>query len=543
MRLDRLVIRSALAVAISLVLLGCGSGATAHSFKASGFHTVLQDDDAALFNPSRLPSFISELKYLGVDVLRVSAEWKLEAPNPNGAQPPPYFNAADPHSYDRSSGMQALDRAVRAASNAGLGVIIDPAFSAPRWATQNGPPAGNGADPWYNWQIDVPDLVTWETMLARRYSGHYTPAGASSPLPRVPFFTLWNEPNQSGFLGPQWSGKDPVSADWYRQVLQQAYPAIKSVNPSARILIGNTSSTGDDPEAGNGGVPPVEFIERMACVNARLKPILTGGCANFTMLPADGYSQHPYERDAAPWVSQRGRGWAEMGDLPQLQRLLDRLVAMHRLAPGARHIWLTEQGYGSDNELAGSPWNEAEQAQLNADSEYLAWRNHTESFSQFLLRDTLTTQTRQLRARTGNVHAYVSGTWTTGLELENGSPKPALAMFRSPVVARLIAYARRSSLSVAAPEGVRAVRVEVWGRARPVHRPTPIEVQVDIAGRWRDVNRTRTDGSGIFDVRVVLPAVGPGEIRFRWRSGGWQTSPATIPQLLGGHLKPVASIY
>jgi hypothetical protein len=529
-RLDRLVFRSAAAVAISLALLGCGSGSTARPFNPSGFHTVLQDDDLALFNPSQLPGFISELKYLGVDVLRVSAEWKLEAPNPNGATPPPSFNPADPHSYDRSSGMQALDRAVRAARSAGLGVIIDPAFSAPRWATQNTKPKSSPGDPWYNWHISIPELVTWETMLARRYSGRYTPSGAGSPLPRVQFFTLWNG--------------QPVVADWYRQLLREAYPAIKSVNPSAQILIGNTSSTGADPQSGNGGVPPLEFIERMACVNGRLRPIRAAGCANFTMLPADGYSQHPYERDAPPWVAQRGRGFAEMGDLPQLQRLLDRLVAMHRLEPGARHVWLTEQGYGSDNELAGSPWNEAEQAQLNADSEYLAWRSHTESFSQFLLRDTLIAQTKQLRTRTGNVHAFLSGTWTTGLQLQNGTPKPALAMFRSPVVARLIAYARRSSLSVAAPPGVRAVRVEVWGRARPVRRPTPIEIQAFVAGRWRDIEETRTDGSGIFDVRVVLPVVGAGEIRFRWLKGSsWQTSPATIPQLLGGRLKPVASIH
>lgn len=542
---------------VPLACLGCGSGATARAtanVHGAVVHTVLQDDDMALFDPSDLPGFISQLKYLGVDELRVSAEWKIEAPNPDAAAPPPYFDPGNPRSYDRSAGMQALDRAVRAASAAGIGVIVDPAFSAPRWATQNGPPAGHSTDPWFNWHIDVDDLVTWETMLARRYNGHYTPAGSSSPLPLVRTFTLWNEPNQSGFLGPQYEHGQPASADWYRSVLRAAYPAIKHVSPSARILIGNTSSTGDDPQAGNGGVPPLRFIERMACVNARLRPLRIAGCRHFTTLPADGYAQHPYERAAPPWVAQPGRGFAEMGDLPRLRRLLDRLVAIHRLAPGARNIWLTEQGYGSDGELAGTPWSDAQQAQLNADSEYLAWRDHVASFSQFLLRDTLTVQTRELRQRTGNPHALLSGTWTTGLELENGAPKPAMAMFRTPVVARLIRYVRSRPAGSRGRRGAHGgrvnARVEVWGRARPMHRPTAIHVQLLTGSQggqrsWRTVATPRSDRNGIFDVRVTVPGLGAEAIRFLWRdrTGHWHDSPQATPALLGGHVKPLASIY
>ena len=507
----------------------------------------------ALFNPSGLPGFISELKYLGVDELRVSAEWKLEAPNPTGATPPPYFVAGDPRAYDRSPGMQDLDRAVRAASAAGIEVIIDPAFSAPRWATRNGLPAGHATDPWFNWQIDVGDLVTWETMLARRYNGHYTPAGSSSPLPLVTTFTLWNEPNQSGFEGPQYVHGQPASPAWYRSVLRAAYPAIKRASPAARILIGNTSSTGADPQAGNGGVPPLTFIERMACANARLRPLQTPGCRHFTTLPADGYAQHPYERTAQPWVAQPSRDFAEMGDLPELQRLLDRLVAMHRLAPGARNIWLTEQGYGSDGELAGSPWSDAQQAQLNADSEYLAWRDHVASFSQFLLRDTLIEQTRELRLADGNPQASLSGTWTTGLELENGSPKPALAMFRAPVVARLIRYFRTRPARLRSRRGARGgrvnARVEVWGRARPMHHAAAIDVQLHTGAAdgdpvWHTVLQTRSDRNGIFDAHVTVPAVGTNAIRFLWRdsSSHWHNSPQTRPALLGGRVKPVASI-
>src|SRR5204863_9978249 len=123
-----------------------------------------------------------------------------------------------------------------------------------------------------NTDIDIGQLVDWEVMLARRYSGSYTPPGESAPLPRVPAFTLWNEPNGSGFLQPQWRDGVAVSADWYRRLVDVAYPAVKRAAPSATVLIGNTSDAGGDAELGRGGVPPLDFVRRLACVDAQLRP-------------------------------------------------------------------------------------------------------------------------------------------------------------------------------------------------------------------------------------------------------------------------------
>jgi hypothetical protein len=233
--------------------------------------------------------------------------------------------------------------------------------------------------------------------------------------------------------------------------------------------------------------------------------------------------------------SQRQVEWVQMGDLAKLEGLLDRLVAMRRLAPGAQELWLTEQGYESNGELRDKPWTQAQQAQLNADSEYLAWREaQVVSFSQFLLRDTLTAHTLALRRRTGNPHAEVNGTWTTGLERQDGTPKPALAMFRSPVVARFLAPARPAvSWLPGAPAGGPAELVEVWGRARPMHSPTLVDVQVDDDGfgSWRDAATAVTDGNGIFDVRIGVAAIRGALVRFRWLQpgAGWQASPAVDP--------------
>lgn len=521
---------------LAAVLL-CAQALACPAANARRFHTVLQDDAASLFAPQRLPQFVHTLKWLGVDELRISAEWKLEAPAPGSRHAPMNFDATDPRSYDASAGTRLLDSAVRAAAGQGIGVILDPAFSAPLWATSNTRPTTVApGDPWFNRDIDVHQLAAWETMLARRYSGSYTPARELTALPRVQTFTLWNEPNQAGFLEPQWRGGRAVSADWYRHLVTLAYPAIKRASPRARVLIGNASSVGSDQQAGGGGVPPLRFIRRLACVDRRLAPIATGPCASFRTLPGDGWSQHAYERQAPPWIpsppSQRGA--AQIGDLGRLQALLNRLVAMHRLSPSVANLWLTEQGYGSNGQLRDQPWTETQQARLNADAEFVAWRDgRTRSFSQFLLRDSLTTQTVALRRRTGNPGAWIGGTWSTGLERENGAPKPALAMFRSPVAARFDRFTPASSWLAFNPAGTPSELIDVWGRARPITTPTPVIVQVsdDGSGRdWRSAAETVTDPGGIFDVRVSAGALAPVHVRFRWldRNGEWETSPTNV---------------
>lgn len=477
---------------------------------------MLQDDALSLFAPGWLPQFTSKLRWLGVDELRISAEWKLEAPDPTSSVVPRGFRFSDPGAYN-SPGMGLLDQAVRAAARAGTGVIIDPAFAAPLWATRAHGRAGGGL----HTNIDVSQLVAWETMLARRYNGTFVPPGAHSLLPRVGAFTLWNEPNGPTFLRPQWVGRVPASADWTREVTDLAYPAIRRASPRARVLIGNTSDAGSDAPSAYDGVAPMAFIRRLACVDGQLQPISDGSCARFHAVPADGFAHHPYERNAPPWAasSTEQQGWAQMGDLPKLQSLLDRLVAMHRLAPGASDLWLTE-GYESNAELSNRPWSEARQAQMNAASEYLAWRDpQLRSFAQFLLRDTLTYETLVLRVGTGRPAAQLAGTWTTGLMREDMTPKPALAMFRTPVVARVLAGAASAGPKL----------LEVWGRVRPARAQTEVRVQVGAGGAYRGVGTGVTDANGIFDTEVAAAFPPRSSVRFQWLapSGTWQTSPAT----------------
>jgi hypothetical protein len=307
------------------------------------------------------------------------------------------------------------------------------------------------------------------------------------------------------------------------------------------VLIGNTSQSGVVSEVGGRGVAPLAFIRRLACVNSKMEPVQSGACLNFHTVPADGYAQHPYEPNAPPWVpSATGQAdWAQMGDLPRVQALLDRLVSLHRLAPGARNLWLTEQGYATNAELTDMPWTEAQQGPLNAVSEYLAWRDpHVVSFSQFLLRDTRTRETLALRIRTGDPHAGLAGTWTTGLLREDLAPKPALWMFRAPVVARIVRAppgVSTAGLASIVPASF-SLLLDVWGRARPIRSPTMVEVEVADApfGGFDPVGVVSTDSNGIFELRIGLPVGVQLGVRFRWLApdGRWQTSPTTQPMAI-----------
>ncbi len=99
--------------------------------------------------------------------------------------------------------------------------------------------------------------------------GRHTP-GIARPTPsRGGQYVLWNEPNIPAFILPQWDGPGTnagPSPGRYRAMVQAAYPAIKAVRPDAKVLIGNTSSTGG--RRGSGAVAPLEFVRELACVDA-----------------------------------------------------------------------------------------------------------------------------------------------------------------------------------------------------------------------------------------------------------------------------------
>jgi hypothetical protein len=265
-------------------------------------------------------------------------------------------------------------------------------------------------------------------------------------------------------------------------MVRAGYAAVKGVRRSAKVLIGNTSSTGGG--RGSGPVPPLEFLRALACVDRKLKPRSSGDCAGYTTLPGDGWAHHPYaqnERPSRVSLPKKEPDDLRLADTPQLAKTLNALVKMRRLAPANRNIYLTEFGYETKG-IPGRPRvDELKQARWLTWAEYLADRVPTvRSFAQFLLRDQPPAPTR-VSLSAGRPF----GEYSTGLLNIDGSDKLAAKTF----LAGLFAQLQRKG------------RVLLYGRLRLGAGRKVVVLQRKRArprARWERVQRLRIDGRAAF---------------------------------------------
>jgi hypothetical protein len=492
-----------------------------------GLETIMQDDGQLIFaSPAAAEAAVARMKAIGVDRVRITASWSSLTRAPESGTKPAGFDAADPAAYEQSR-WSALDTAVRAVRAAGMQVLIDIGFWAPHWAT-NDPPG-----PRARTNIDPQAYADFAVAVALRYSGAFTPkadpptvaappptedqtllqgllqpkepppppppplgvraaqaGGAGSPaerLPAVDEFVLWNEPNIPALLLPQWQpdGTTPASPAVYRAMVQAAYPAVKAVRHKAKVLIGNTSSTGG--KRGTGAVAPLEFLRGLACVDAELQPLSTPECAGFTMVPGDGWAHHPYSQNERPSrVSDATEepGDVRMADLPVLASTLDTLVKRGRLAPADRDIYLTEFGYETTPVQGRPNVSEIQQARWLTWAEYLADKvPSVRSFAQFLLQDQ---PPAPVRVSTSVARPF--GEFTTGLLVSSGNDKMAAKTF----VAGLFAQLKPRH------------KVLLYGRLRLGAGIKTILIQRQLPqANWRTLGRLRIDGRSAFERTVA----------------------------------------
>ncbi|HVL94583.1 MAG TPA: hypothetical protein VM266_01850 [Solirubrobacteraceae bacterium] len=526
--------RGALAALLTLLALACAP-ATAG---AAGLETVLQDDAQLLHRPEdQLRRSLQEMKALGVDRIRVTAGWSVLTRDPD-AKARPAFDATNPAAYEQER-WRNLDRLVVLAREYGFKTMIDIAFWAPHWASQDAPGQRGRTE------VDAEAFAQFTAAVARRYSGTFViprtshhPSGdgpfgegadarylrrnfgtsspdsgvtlldalgipaiarggesaatlgdgaaATLPLPKVDLFTLWNEPNHPSFMRPQWArwgkGYVPRSPHVYRAMVYRGHAALKAVRPDAAVLVGGTSFEGTSGRRGTGGVPPLRFLRELACVDRRLQPIKRFGCSDFRPIPGDGWAHHPYTLRTKPNARARGarRDDVPIADLPRLAKLLDRLIAAGRLAPGVRNLWVTEYGYETNPPVEGWIFSPYDQARFLTWAEFLASRVPTNrSYAQFLLRDL---PPGAFKVNTSKKRAF--GQWQSGLLHDDGTPKVSVYSFR----AGLFVQRRKNR------------RLLLWGRLRLGHGITTIAIERRAPGsrKWRTIF-TQAPGQGPTD--------------------------------------------
>jgi hypothetical protein len=510
------------AAAVAVLAGGCaGDSAPATAqvpTRTAPLETIFEAQSELFANPG---ATLDELKRLGVDRVKVFLHWADVAPDPL-SHSQPHFDASSPAAYP-AAGWAPFDAAVRAAAARGVGLDLTLLAPAPLWATGPGVPKGTASGFLGAWEPSANQFGSFVRAVATRYSGHYKPPGASSPLPRVNFWSIWNEPNNGADLAPQAVDHSTVevSPALYRRLLDAGWSALQATGHGHdTVLIGEIAPRGEtlgDQPGNFSQMVPLRFIRALYCVDASLRPLqgeaaierscpsTSAGSKAFPakhpgLFSAAGFAFHPYPQAFAPNVATPDGLGADYADLPQLDKLERTLDgAMSAYGSSTRFpLYDTEFGYQTNPPEAtiARAVHPAQAAAWANQAEYMSWRNsRVVSWDQYLLAD----------PQPG------SSSFDTGLEFFGGKPKALYDAFRMPIWL--------PSNTASSGHGL-----EVWGSVRPAHyamahstAPQVAQVQFQAAGGgpFTTVKRvTLTDSNGYFDTLVTFPA--SGNVRITW---------------------------
>jgi hypothetical protein len=478
---------------VAALALAAVAAPSAHASRTQ--ESTFQDDNHLIYAPpGEVARTMDRMKALGADRLRITVLWSAIAPDLGAKRKPAGFDGADPGAYPPGA-WDHYDTVVQLAAERGLAINFNITVPGPLWATGQSPRADieNRYDP------DPAEFGDFVRAVGRRF-------------PQVTYWSLQNEPNQPGWLDPQWvrsRGRWVEAApSVYRGMVDAAWRALQDTGHGAdTILIGETAPKGVSVRGITRALSPGRFIKRLYCLDDHLQ-LLKGvraterGCPAATspgefraahpgLFAATGYAHHPYELIFPPNRKPRHSDWYTIANLHSLSSLLRRVRARFGFG-GGFPLYLTEFGYQTDppDPVGVTP---REQARYLNQAEYLAYRNRSvRTLSQFLLYDD---------------DEAMPATFQTGLRYLDGSAKPSAA-----------AYA--FALFLPAPHIRRGHRLHVWGllRAAPngqAHRVDVLFRARGSKGRFRRIARLRTQPArGYVDGRVRVRR--SGSIRLRW---------------------------
>ena len=484
--------------------------------------TIMQDDLHVLAAPT---DTLNTFRSLGVSDVRIFMGWGSIAPGANSRRRPSGFNPADPAAYPRSHWAR-YDAAVQAAADRGMGVDFVLAGPAPLWATAA---AARGVVV-HNAHVYEPSARQFGAFVAavgKRYNGHYTPSGSSTPLPSVKFWSIWDEPNYGYQLAPQGAGPSgiEIAPALYRELLQAGWAALRATgHASNTILIGETAPRGANVPGVANGTVPLRFLRALYCLNssfhelrgaaAAVRGCPTGGGAsrqfrsqNPALFNASGFAAHLYTsgQQSRPNLPNPPNepDYAGLANLGALERTLDRANAAY----GSRSrlpIYNTEFGFQTNppRPTCGCVFlSPATAAYYLNWAEYIEWSDpRVRADAQYLLYDA-----------GGPGGSTATSGFSSGLLFLNGRKKEDYAAFELPL------YLPRTSTR-------RGRSLEVWGQVRPApfaQRDTGLQQQVAIefqpasGGPWTTLTTaTIINSAGFFRVPVAFPS--SGSVRLQW---------------------------
>jgi hypothetical protein len=531
---------------IAAAVLSAAAIHAAPAFASVTQEAIFQDDNALTANPV---GTMQTLRDLGVTRVRVNIAWGGIAPSPNSAKEPKGFNATNPAAYP-AAGWAPYDAIDRAAAADGIGVFFTLDAPAPLWAAGSGAPKGTAGYFRDDWEPSAKQFGYFVKAVGTRYDGSYKPRGSTTALPRINFWSIWNEPDYGPSLAPQGvPGHLTIenSPHLYRNLVDAAWSSLVATGHTPAtdtIVFGELAPRGESYFGVFSGMTPLDFLRNMYCVGSNYRelrgtaarergcPTTGAGSRSFraqnpALFQATGISDHPYMRWYAPNHELNPdpvnglstRDYTSLGVIGNLSGAIDRLVRVY--GSNVRFpIYDTEFGYiTSPPKHSPDPLvhttkvyylSPAKAADYMNWAEYLSWRNpRLATFDQYLLYDPV----RPTKANDWGEFASGLLTWT-------GTQKATYDAWRLPLYLPVTSTRPGHSL-------------EVWGCVRPaafgvMDTGQPQTAQVQFAphssGSFTTM-QTVTVGPGAscyFDLHLTFPSSGTLRIAYTYPPGDMQ---------------------
>jgi len=511
--------------------------------------SIMMDDDLLVYrNDATAARALTQMKSLGVDTIRVTVLWSVVAnnarptkaeiaklkgkPRERARKQAQRFKATNPATYPAQN-WDRYDNLVKAAQDRGIRVYFNVTGPGPLWASTTPPKALRRLAATYKPKVGA--FKQYVTAVGKRYSGTYQDEnGSRGTLPRVNMWSLWNEPNQGGWLTPQWetrgSQKIPTSPQIFRELYQAGYQGLLGTGHRVDndiILLGETAPLGNDAKTEKSPMRPKEFLREVFCISPDGTPY-TGNaaklrkCGDFAAkgpLQANGYAHHPYTKNQSPLVRDVSPDSLTMANIDELGTTLDDMAAKTSNVKAGLPLFMTEFGFETNPPDPFSGVAPALQAKYNVIGEFQSWSNpRIASQAQFLLADVPPDRTHKKGSK-AYWFTYQSGLFYTAGKLI-GVAKPAAYSYAIPFIAT------PTSIDAATGSPV----FNLWGQLRLLANGVTAVAHIqwrpkDGSADWATVGEpVPVDPFGYFQADRVAPAAVPAE----WRAALLNPADASI---------------
>lgn len=518
-----------LRAAVLGLLIGCVA-APAAAQASSGQLSIMMDDDLLVYRTDTVrDQTMRQMKGMGVDAVRVTVLWSVVAEHAadgkaTKAQKTRFkkLGAANPKAYPKGN-WDRYDNLVRACKTLGLICYLDVTGPGPAYAHAKPPKQYRKDAKW--WKPKPREFYKFVQAVSKRYDGRYRDENTPTTLPRVSFWALWNEPNQGGWLRPQWLNGKAVAPSLYRDLYLFGHRALVSTGHGGDVILaGETAPANVSRKTTTSAMGPRIFINELLC-----GPGSNGlGCSRFRKegpIQAYAWAHHPYTKKLAPTQRDPDPTTYTLANIGELGTQLDDLATRTGNIRAGMPLISTEFGYETNPPDPFAATTPEQQAAFNQAADLVTYLNpRIIGNTQFLLRDVKPNKTRKKDSR-----LYWS-TYQSGLLTAGGTEKPAAQAYKMPFLA-----------TVAGRNELNQPIVSLFGQLRFLPNVTSEQFPETVRLQYKPADGSSdfvdygepirvTNLVGYYTGSTVLP--GPGTIRMAWSGLAQPFRLTSLPQVV-----------